>query len=201
MFRVSWFDAGDLRRGLLVLGLCLAGTLCAKFAMAPYGVAALAPLSLWPALFLTRRMSLTDSALAGVLSSFFLSYLAFYWFAGALGRFGGYSRLQVEAVFLNLKYVALFWRWSLARRRGLRKWLRPRWLYFAFTLVLVDLLSPALFAWFFGNLWGGSLWMIQWAEFVGVHGVTFLLGVCAWWSFRATGFGLRLFGAWRSARR
>ena len=86
LFRVSWFDAGDLRRGLLVLGLCLAGTLCAKFAMAPYGVAALAPLSLWPALFLTRRMSLTDSALAGVLSSFFLSYLAFYWFAGALGR-------------------------------------------------------------------------------------------------------------------
>ncbi|MCB1166573.1 MAG: hypothetical protein KDK33_10485 [Leptospiraceae bacterium] len=158
----------------------------------PFNAPLVAYFCLWILFYQSRRNSQSIGRLIwfGLLAAFFLCVFAFYWTIHLFTVYGGLPLYLAVFIFipytflLNLKIPFLTVFIGVIHRKGVRKYRLPALILLPTAAVLLDLILPQVFSWYWGNLLAGNPYYAQLAEYGGVHGLTFLYFFLAYGSFK-----------------
>lgn len=170
----------------------LAGLL-ATVSFAPFNWPVVGWFAPWPIFILADRYrhSLSKMIGAGILIAFFICTFAFYWTVYLFIVFGGlpvWMSLFVFAAhtfFLNLKIPLFLVALGLLRRRRFRSLRLMPLLFVPLLGLLFDRYTPQIFNWYWGNAVAGNPYLVQVADLIGIHGITFLFFVITYSVYRA----------------
>jgi apolipoprotein N-acyltransferase len=140
-------------------------------------------ISLWPLFYLAERFRDSKKMLiwSGISAAFFSCLFGFHWIIHLFNVYGGipiYISLLLfipYSILLNLKLPLFLLLYGLSFRIRYKKYLPSSWLVAAFIATFLDLTTPQIFMWYWGNLLSGNPYLSQFAEIAGVYGLTFLL--------------------------
>lgn len=173
-----------LRKDSVAIGvLGLVQGLLSTLSLAPFNFPLLVWVAPWPLFYFADRFRNRPRLLllAGAVSSLWLCTFSFYWMLHLFQVFGGLPLALSLLIFvpytilLNLKsplFVLLF---GMTRRRPYRALVGPGFLAAGVLGLGTDFLTPQIFPWYWGNLLAGNLWLAQWAEVLGVYGLSLIL--------------------------
>jgi apolipoprotein N-acyltransferase len=151
------------------------------------------PLTVYPCLWIlfyqTQRLSQSPLKLMwfGFMSAFFLCVFGFYWTIHLFTVFGGLPLYLAVFTFipytflLNLKIIFLVLALALVNQARIRRLRLPSLIVVPTLAVGLDLIFPQVFNWYWGNLLAGNPYFAQLAEYVGIHGLSFLLFFIGLW--------------------
>ena len=154
------------------------------------------PLTTYPALWIlfyqAQLQSLSAKRLLwfGFMAAFWLCVFGFYWTIYLFTVYGGLPIYLSVFTFipytflLNLKIPFLMLALGVINRNKYRKLRLPSLILIPTVAVSLDFLLPQVFNWYWGNLIAGNPYFAQLAEYVGIHGLSFLLVFLSYGSFK-----------------
>lgn len=126
----------------------------------------------------------------GFMAAFWLCVFGFYWTIHLFTVYGGLPLYLAVFTFipytflLNLKIPFLVLALGFVNEKRFRRFRLPSLILIPTIAVSLDLLFPQVFNWYWGNLIAGNPYFAQLAEYVGVHGLSFLLFFLSYGSFK-----------------
>lgn len=166
--------------------------LLATLSFAPFNWPVVGWFALWPIFIFAKRYSSSVWRLigSGLLIAFFICAFAFYWTVHLFVVYGGLPLwmslfvFAIHTVLLNLKIPLLVVALGLLRRKRFRKLRVNSILLVALIGTLFDKYTPQIFNWYWGNIIAGNEFLVQIADIVGIHGITFLFFVVSYAAYR-----------------
>lgn len=131
--------------------------------------------ALVPLFFLLEKKSVKSAFGFGFITGFLISLGAFYWVLHTLQEFGGLPFILALPLFLifcgfcniHIAFFALILRLAPLPISPL--------FYIPLLFTIIEFLVPQIFHWYMGACLYKHLWLVQFAEITGVHGITFLV--------------------------
>lgn len=194
------------------LFLSALGGLLGTLSFAPFNWPLVGWFAPWPIFILARRhsKSLPRIIASGLLFAFFLCAFAFYWTIYLFVVYGGLPVWLSLIVFfihtflLNLKIPLFMMVIGLLYRFRFRHVRYGMLLLVPLAGTILDKFTPQIFSWYWGNAVAGNPLLVQLADVVGIHGLTFALFFVSYAGLRVTemclaGRGGVSVSGWRSA--
>lgn len=175
----------------MVFSAILFGILSA-LSLAPFNFPLTTYLALWILFYQAQLQSLSAKKLLwfGFMAAFWLCVFGFYWTIHLFTVYGGLPVYLAVFTFipytflLNLKIPFLMLALGVLNRKKYRKLGLPSLILVPTVAVTLDLIFPQVFNWYWGNLIAGNPYFSQLAEYVGIHGLSFLLFFLSYGSFK-----------------
>ena len=154
------------------------------------------PLTTYPALWILfyqaqlQSLSVKRLLWLGFMAAFWLCVFGFYWTIYLFTVYGGLPLYLSVFTFipytflLNLKIPFLMLALGILNRNKYRKLRLPSLILIPTVAVSLDFLLPQVFNWYWGNLIAGNPYFAQLAEYVGIHGLSFLLVFLSYGSYK-----------------
>ncbi|MBU45432.1 MAG: hypothetical protein CMN76_19630 [Spirochaetaceae bacterium] len=160
--------------------------------LAPFNFPLTTYLALWILFYQAQKQSLSAKRLLwfGFMAAFWLCVFGFYWTIHLFTVYGGLPIYVAVFTFipytflLNLKIPFLMLALGVLNRKKYRRLRLPSLILIPTVAVALDLLFPQVFNWYWGNLIAGNPYFAQLAEYVGIHGLSFLLVFLSYGSFK-----------------
>ncbi|RME88191.1 MAG: apolipoprotein N-acyltransferase [Candidatus Hydrogenedentota bacterium] len=196
-----------------VFGYLFLAAVFAALAFAPHFISALAfffPIPLFRLAAKTPKINMLRKSIGyGFLLGLFIDILAYHWLIHTMMVFGhlpwygsifffvAYAFITSFRfmIFFLLLFLRPFFRRKLATKNRNLKWLLTLTtfpIYVTFAWVLAEWLGWQLFPWHFGDLAGGNLVFIQFADIFGIEGVSAILMLCSAWLYGLFLYFIRL---------
>ncbi|MCB1138058.1 MAG: hypothetical protein KDK23_04845 [Leptospiraceae bacterium] len=158
----------------------------------PFNFPLTAYLAVWILLYQAQLNSNSPGRLLwfGFMAAFWLCVFGFYWTIHLFTVYGGLPLYLAVFTFipytflLNLKIPFLVLALGYVNEKRFRQLRLPSLILVPTIAVSLDLLFPQVFNWYWGNLLAGNPYLAQLAEYVGVHGLSFLLFFLSYGSFK-----------------
>ncbi|MBW7858702.1 MAG: hypothetical protein H3C43_10530, partial [Leptonema sp. (in: Bacteria)] len=166
--------------------------LLATLSFAPFNWPVVGWLAPWPIFIFAKRYYKSVWRLigSGLLIAFFICAFAFYWTVHLFIVYGGLPLwmslfvFAIHTILLNLKIPVLVVVLGLLRRHKFRKLRVSSILLVALIGTLLDKYTPQIFNWYWGNVIAGNQFLVQSADLIGIHGITFLFFVMSYGVYR-----------------
>jgi apolipoprotein N-acyltransferase len=146
----------------------------------------------WPLFYFAGRFrsSVPKLLLSGAVCSLFFCIFTFYWVTHLFASFadmGPVASLMAIipfSIFFNLQFPAYVLLFGVSLRPSFRKHLQPRWLTAGLLALFCDYCIPKLFPYHWGNFIAGNLYIVQIADLIGIHGLTFMVFAVSYFFYR-----------------
>jgi apolipoprotein N-acyltransferase len=166
--------------------------LITSLSLEPFNAPLIGWLMPWPLFYFSERFrsSIPKLLLAGAACSLFFCIFTFYWVTDLFKNFAGMGTVASLAaiipfsIFFNLQFPAFVLLFGISLRHRFRRHLHPRWLTAGIFALICDYCIPKLFPYHWGNFIAGNPYVVQMADLIGIHGLTFMVFSVSYFLYR-----------------